>query len=139
MSLERTARLAASGSCRRRVAFAVHRDEGYDREMPYQSLKDIIHGLTASRFGHPDLLDAEIREATMYAGLLAEQIEDLEAGLDRIREDPDLDDLRAHFEASYQIQIIEALEQRRRAELQRIAAARRRLEGLPVAGGNARR
>jgi hypothetical protein len=99
--------------------------------MPEQHIGDIIRGQTASRFGHPDLLRAELRDATEYVRLLDEQRDDLVAGLARIADDPELDDLEEYSEAQFQLQIIAALGERRDAEMRRAIAARERLEGAP--------
>ena len=89
---------------------------------------DIIDALVASRFAHPDVLRAEIEEATEYVRVLDEQQDGLVEGLRLIADDPDLDDLEAHAEMQFQGQIIAAVAARRDAEQGRADRARERLQ-----------
>jgi hypothetical protein len=97
--------------------------------MPEHSIGDIIESQTSSRFGHPDMLEAELREAIEYVRQLDQQRDELMAGLEAIAADPDLDDLEAHVEAQLQLQVIADVDNRRDAELARADAARERLAG----------
>lgn len=100
--------------------------------MPAHHIGDIIGAEAASRFGHPDLLHAELDEAAEYVRLLDQQHGELEAGLALIAGDPELDDIEAHTEMEFQRQIMAAVVERRDAEMRRAIAARERLEGTPA-------
>lgn len=97
--------------------------------MPAYRLSDIVDGQMASRFGHPDLIEADLTEATEYLALLDAQLDDLVTGLDLIAEDPELNDLEAHDEMQFQLQIIASVRDRRQVEMDRAVAARERLAG----------
>jgi hypothetical protein len=83
--------------------------------MPEHSIGDIIESQTSSRFGHPDMLEEELREAIEYVRQLDQQRDELMAGLEAIAADPDLDDLEAHVEAQFQLQVIAGVDRLHRS------------------------
>ena len=93
------------------------------------SFGDIVDAGVALRFGHPDSLDGEIREATSYVTQLEDLRLDKLAGLDEIYADPDLDDLQAYVAAQDQLEVIADISERLDNEMARLEKARGRRSG----------
>jgi len=97
--------------------------------VPVHRLGEIIDVGVALRFGHPDSLSAEVREATDYANQLEELRAERLAALDETYADPDLDSQQAYLAAQDQLEVIADITARLTAEESRLAEARERLEG----------